>query len=223
MPDPTILNRAVPDWLTITVIGLLLWLAWVRTIYDYKWNVFIRSIFTERYIGKLMKDEINILQKLFYALFVVFVVATGIYFYRTMQLQEISSLMGYGGGKLFALLCALILVLYVIKLLALKLSGIIFNAQKEFDEYMNIVLLYNNVTGILLLPVIILLLWSPYASYLMYIGAGIIFLMYVYRVIRGINIGFSNRKVSKIYLFYYLCTLEICPMLIGAKLISKML
>lgn len=223
MPDPIIINRPIPDWLTVIVIGLLLWLTWVRTMYDYKWNFFIRSIFTERYIGKLMKDDINILQKLFYALFVVFIIASGIYLYRSLQLCQVPLLMGYSGFRLLALLCLFLSGIYVIKLFILKLNGIIFNAQKEFDEYINIVLLYNNVTGILLLPVVVWLLWGPYKIHMIYVGVGIIFLMYLYRVIRGLNIGFSNRKVSKIYLFYYLCALEICPMLVGIKLISKIL
>lgn len=217
------LHKAIPDWITLMVVGIFIWLAWIRTMYDYKWNAFIRSIFTDRYIGKLMKEEVHILQKLFLALFVVFVVSLSLYTYRSMQLFEINSFFGFQGFKLFTLLCGIIIVLYLVKLLALKLSGLIFNAQKEFDEYLNVVFLYNNVIGILLLPVVVLLLWAPFSSIIFYLGASIIILMYLYRLVRGIGIGFANRKVSKFYLFYYLCTLEICPMLIGTKLVSEVL
>jgi hypothetical protein len=103
------------------------------------------------------------------------------------------------------------------------MAGLIFNAQKEFDEYMNIVLLYNNVAGILLLPVVILMFWSPFPWLMLYIGSLIILLCYLYRITRGAGIGLSNRKLSKTYLFYYLCVLEVCPMLVGIKLISNML
>lgn len=223
MPIPDILHRSIPDWITLIVVGILIWLAWIRTLYDYKWNVFIRSIFTERYIGKLMKEEIHILQKLFYALFLVFVISLGLYFYRSMQLKEIASVAGYTNFKLFAVICAGIIGLYILKLILLKLVGAIFNAQKELDEYINIVLLYNNVAGILLLPIVILLIWAPYTTIMLYVGGGILVLTYLYRILRGIGIGLSNRKLSKVYLFYYLCTLEICPMLIGIKIISKML
>ena len=223
MLSPDIINRAIPDWITIVVICILIWLTWIRNLYDYKWNDFIRSIFSDRYIGKLMKEEVHVLQKLFYALFLVFIVAAGLYIYRTIQLKQDASLLGYQGAKLFIWICLGILALYIIKILVLKFVGLVFNASKEFDEYINVVLLYNNVAGILLLPIVVFLLWSPYNAIMLYIGIAIIVLTYLYRIIRGVGIGLSNRKLSKIYLFYYLCALEICPMLIGIKLISNIL
>ncbi len=72
-----IIHRPTPDWITLMVVGIFIWLAWIRTLYDYKWNDFIRSIFSVRFIGKLMKEEIYTLQKLFYALSLVFLIVVG--------------------------------------------------------------------------------------------------------------------------------------------------
>jgi hypothetical protein len=51
-----------------------------------------------------------------------------------------------------------------------------------------------------------------------YTGAGIFVSFLCIRLLRGAIIGFNSIRISKFYLFLYLCTLEILPFVIMVKL-----
>ena len=55
-----------------------------------------------------------------------------------------------------------------------------------------------------------------------YILAGIIGLMFLFRLVRGMQIILTNSKTPKFYLFYYLCIFEIVPIVIVAKVVSTL-
>jgi hypothetical protein len=55
----------------------------------------------------------------------------------------------------------------------------------------------------------------------LYIAICIVFLLFIYRFFRGLSIGTGNTKFSLFHLFLYLCTLEILPYMIVAKLVLK--
>lgn len=50
-----------------------------------------------------------------------------------------------------------------------------------------------------------------------YILAAIIGILFIFRVIRGMLLILTNAKTPKVYLFYYLCTFEIVPIIILTK------
>jgi hypothetical protein len=54
-----------------------------------------------------------------------------------------------------------------------------------------------------------------------YSGGSVFVLLLLIRVLRGVLIGFNSIRVSKFYLFLYLCTLEILPFVIMAKLFMQ--
>jgi len=56
-------------------------------------------------------------------------------------------------------------------------------------------------------------------SVFIYAGYAIIGGFLAVRLIRGLAIGFNSSRVSKFYLFLYLCTLEILPFIVLVKLI----
>lgn len=50
--------------------------------------------------------------------------------------------------------------------------------------------------------------------YFFYFVAGWVGILYVMRLVRGMHLILSNAKTPKIFLFYYLCTLEIVPAIV---------
>ena len=69
------------------------------------------------------------------------------------------------------------------------------------------------------MPFALLLFFSPLSTALAPIALTIVALLMIIRIIRGMIIILSSANDSKFYLFYYLCTVEIVPILIIAKLI----
>jgi hypothetical protein len=95
-----------------------------------------------------------------------------------------------------------------------------FKNKETAKEYIQNILIYNLVTGIILLPLLLLIIYT-YHELFLYMAGGLILIMIFLRFIRGVAIGLSDTKFSLFHLFLYLCTLEILPIIVAAKFLSK--
>jgi len=77
--------------------------------------------------------------------------------------------------------------------------------------------------GLFMLPVVMCLAFVKQISPLVFIysGFGLISVFLFTRLARGLIIGFNSMRVSKFYLFLYLCTLEFLPLLFAVKFLVK--
>ena len=112
-------------------------------------------------------------------------------------------------------------VIYLIKFLSLKLSGLIFNISDTTNAYIFIVFMINKIIGICLLPCLILLAFSDHAIYLVtytlaYTG---IFTLIAYRFFLSYGLVRNQIRLNPFHFFLYLCAFEIVPLLLIYKLL----
>jgi hypothetical protein len=99
-----------------------------------------------------------------------------------------------------------------------RFCGYVFKASNETSDYVLNLYLFGQVTGICLLPVIIFITYFDNSKSIIFIGALVIILLCLYRLFKGFVIAFSKSKVSVYYIFLYLCTLEILPLVLLLKI-----
>ena len=126
------------------------------------------------------------------------------------------------GGKVVQY-CGIVLGLvavYAVKVLAVQLSGFVFKTGKETAAYVSTLFVFLNLLGLFLLPVVMCLAFFRQVSpaVFIYTGYAILGSFLALRIIRGLIIGFNSSRVSKFYLFLYLCSLEIVPFILLVKL-----
>ena len=97
--------------------------------------------------------------------------------------------------------------------------GSVFNNKEAIRYYLGNTQIFMFIDTIVLLPFSLLLFFSPLDTLLAPIALTIAALLVVIRIIRGLIIILSTTNDSKFYLLYYLCTVEIVPILIIAKLL----
>ena len=110
--------------------------------------------------------------------------------------------------------------LYFFKGVIITVIKFVVGSDYSLSEYRINTFLLNRVAGLLLLP------FSIAAAYLdidsvriVLIGALIVMLLFVaFRLVRGIA-GALENGVSPAYIFLYICTLEILPFAVMAKLL----
>jgi hypothetical protein len=119
------------------------------------------------------------------------------------------------------IIAIVIVIAYAIKFITIKLSGLLFKIQNEADDYVNTIILYCNVTGLFMLPIIILMFFFKQVSPIVfvYVGIALVATFIVFRTLSGIVLGVNSTRIAKFYLFIYLCGLEILPFIIIIKLI----
>jgi hypothetical protein len=191
---------------------------WLYISNSKRLNQIVKGLYVGRYANQLAREEVSVGNRVVIFLSALFVFTLTLFFYQT------AGYFGFLPGKnvvsTFFITALIIVSIYAVKLLTIRAVGFVFETQKEIREYTISVFLFCNTLGLLLLPVVICLafLKQVHPSVFIYSGITIITVFLVTRLARGLIIGFNSPRVSKFYLFLYLCTLEIVPLVIMVKL-----
>jgi hypothetical protein len=125
----------------------------------------------------------------------------------------------YKGMEEYVIICLFTGTFYLLKFLLMKISGFIFSIQKLISGYLSILSISNFVYAIIVMPMLIFyqFITSSYQPYLL----GLILILFcfntIYKYLRTGSFILNNFQFPKFYLFLYLCTLEIMPLLIIYK------
>lgn len=217
-PDPIIHYTQYDYLVTCVLFFSYTMFVWLYISNSKRLNQIVKGLYVGRYANQLAREEISIGNRVVIFLSALFVLTLTLFFYQAVKyfgfLQEANSV-----GAFF-IIALIIFFIYGVKLLVIRAVGFVFETQKEIREYMISVFLFCNTLGLFLLPIVICLafLKQVNSSVFIYSGIAIIAVFLFTRLVRGLIIGFNSTRVSKFYLFLYLCTLEIAPLVIMVKL-----
>ena len=127
-------------------------------------------------------------------------------------------------SQLFLVATAVVAVGVVGKRILLWLLAQLFDLSNElrFHSFNQRVLF--SATGLALLPLSLLLYYSPQIPFevIIYLGAAVGILLYLKGLQRGISIALASSSVSTLHLFYYFCALEILPAFVLIRLMQNL-
>ncbi|WP_233165637.1 DUF4271 domain-containing protein [Pedobacter sp. ASV12] len=207
-------------WILGVIALLVALFAGLKYSFSKQLATIVQSFFSNRVLGNLNKEDNLFTSWPFLLLFVQFGFTIGMFFYLAAQYQQLNYVAN--GFQFFVTISVVVIVLYVLKILLLRLLGYVFNIQKPVNEYVSILYLSYFNASLLFIPLVIAFALSPlkYGAYYIAIAIILLVVVFVFQFIRaGINI-LSHYRFSKMYLFLYFCTLEICPILILIKAIG---
>lgn len=196
------------DWATVLFVLCFVLLAINKTIFEVRFNEFIRLGISDKYI-KIYKDSGNMQSWFTISMFLVQLISFA------FLIQIIMSYYGYTTKtnwisyiQIITLLGVFILSKYLIE----KIIATSFNIE-EFNEQFNLQKVnYRTYIGLLVLPLNLVLFYNDFPSKNLILGIII--------TILTINIAtytltlkiYQNSILSKLFYFIlYLCTLEIAP------------
>jgi hypothetical protein len=204
-------------------VAAILFLAFVLFVWLYSSNrkrldQAIKGFYLSRYASQMGRDELSLGNRVSLFLATLFIITFSLFITQTAGYY--GYIRGLTPGGFFIRTAVFISIAYGVKILAVRFFGFIFQNQKESNDYAVMIFLFCNTLGMFLLPVVICLAFVEDVSPLIFIytGLGIFALFLCIRLLKGIIIGFNSVRVSRFYLFLYLCTLEILPFVIGIKL-----
>ncbi len=119
----------------------------------------------------------------------------------------------------------LLLLIYCIKRIAIWALGLIFQSQQVVRLYQYNLNLFFSMDGLLLLPLSMLILFSPQIPVQIIIGLGAMMVSFFYlkTLQRGFVLATSSPGVKLLHLFYYLCALEILPIFLMVRFVQTLL
>ena len=217
---PLPINRQSTDWITMIFLACLLIFAWIQSSYSKRFNQIFRAAAQPHFVnqlereGNLFKERITLgLGFIYYTTFSIFV----------FQIFRDFFTIPYGLNNLAftGIIFASLFLFQLIKSLTVFSTGVIFNTRESARSYQLNTLIFNYITGITLFPfTLVAIYW--HSTVFLIIGIIITSLLISYCFFRGLLTGLGNKNYSLFYLFLYLCTLEILPLLLIYKAVSKM-
>ncbi len=207
-------------WIIAVIFGLLIYTGIINLVFGKDIQSIIQAFYNKRALSKISKEDSLLTSWAFICLFSLFGLTIGLYIYLVILYYD--NTYAVSGFELFIFLSVIVISLFVIKILVLRIIGFIFDINRIVSEYITILYLtYFNITFIFL-PVVICfsLISAALIPYLLLISLVLILLIFAIQYLRSTLNIISHFSFHKIYLFIYLCALEICPILIIIKALN---
>ena len=215
-----IVHNSNIDIITIVVIVLL-------GIISVIWHVLpekFMAIFSLKSISNIQRDGDNASKKpgvLITSLFWLnFIIAISIFLFLVLHEFFSIRVLNISDYQIFKDILVVIAGLFFYRFVLSYTTAFIFQTQQLMKQQVVIDRNIQLSTGILLLPIILLMLYANNVL-MVYIVVSIIALLQIYRLGQMVIIGKSNVVFSALHIILYLCALEIVPVLVLLRLINN--
>ena len=198
------------EWVFISCVLLLAAIAFLRVHFGRGFWLISQAAFTQRHANQFLRETNNLNVSPY--LLPIFVVVLTFFVAHPSWNQtnwSISVILKY----------AFWISLFLgVKYLLIRWIGHLFQQLYLFEEVIFLSFLFEKVVGLLLFPFLILSFYSPIDPITcLQLGGSLLFFFLLLKWIRMLYLGFFKRSFSKTYLFIYLCTLEILPLVVIIK------
>ena len=175
------------------------------------------SVFSIQESKQLFREEFKLTKRLSVLLGISFILVMAFLIqftnrYFGLILHDYSHLQQY---VFFVMVVSLV---YLVKFFANYILAYISSNNELSREYMFNVFVFAQTIGIVIFPLIICLQFTKYpAEWFLYPSLIICAGFYGLRIFRGFIISTTEQSIGILYIFLYLCALEILPMLVLIK------
>ena len=182
-------------------------------------NVF-QAFYFKRSLTKLTREDNLLTSWAYIFLFILFGLTLGLYVYELTLYYDINY--GISGFQLFLACSFFVTVVFTGKIIMLRVLGFVFDMHRITGEHISVLYLTYFNTAFIFLPVVVC--FSLFPSWLIYsllvFSVILIISLFLVQYLRSTLNIVSEFRFPKIYLFVYLCALEISPILILIKALN---
>ncbi|MHC1776174.1 MAG: DUF4271 domain-containing protein [Lentimicrobium sp.] len=207
------------DWLTALFMVCLILITWIRYYNFRRIKQLFKAVMARHNVNQLIRDGNLVEERITPGLVIIYISCLAVIIFEL----GLNTFIGRTGltkpWQLFIIIFAGISTLWFIKLFTIKFTGIIFRTKQDTSELILTNLIFNGASGVVIFPFVVAGFYSGNLI-LIKIAAAILLTGMAFRFFRSLLIGLSAQTFSVIYLFLYLCTLEILPLLILYRIAS---
>lgn len=218
--EPLMVVQHQGQWVFWSILAGISILTMTRYYFLKRLKLLLSALLKRSAAQQLLRESPVQAHQSFIPLLAIYLISFTVLIHQVMEEFSPGLSQGWSSLLLYGELLGAYLALFLIKILFIQLISMIFKNEETGMEYIQTIIIFNLAIGILLLPLLLLIVYT-WSGPMVYITGGIILLVMFLRFIRGISIGLSDTKFSLFHLFLYLCTLEILPLVIAAKFVSK--
>ncbi|NTW24260.1 MAG: DUF4271 domain-containing protein [Lentimicrobium sp.] len=208
---PSLRQSTDYDWLAALLLVCLIILAWVKYYNTRRIKQLFKAVAARHNVNQLVRDGNLVEERITPGLALVYLSGIAIIAFQFGS-ETLGQLLRLPNSLIFLIIIAGLSILWLIKLMLIRLTGFIFKTKQDTNELVLTNLIFNGGIGILIFPFVVAGFYSGNLL-LTRIAIGILLTGMILRFFRSLLVGLSAQTFSVLYLFTYLCTLEILPVL----------
>lgn len=209
-------------WIILTLALLIGLVGLVRALFPAAFGRIIGAFFDNTLFNQLIKEDGPFLSWPYLLLYVVMGFSMGMFGYQVF-------LTGFAASNLetdlhfFLLLSLAIMLLFGLKLIVIRLVSYVFDIRRLFRSYVIVLFLSYYMVAFLLLVFALLMSLLPYseAEWLVPMALFLTGFLLIFRLGKAAFDILRNYRFPIFYFIVYLCTLELAPLLILIKIVSR--
>ena len=214
LPHPKPLVVEVASWQIGILLGSVLLMGFVKAFSNSRFNQGIRALFNYTVAQEITREEKVFFHRsnIFFSLIHLLTVSLFLFQFRErINTGDINS----DKFSFFLLILTFLAGMYFVKYIFSRILLFVFNDTYLAPEYIFNISLYNNWLGSILVPVLCITYFTQllFQDILIYLTIPLALIVFFFRLFRLIKIG-QTRGVSYVYIFVYICSLEILPLVV---------
>ncbi len=218
---PVLFMQYQPDWILGLILICFILLAWVQVFYRRRLRQILMAPYSKRFLSQLVRDGDLFYERISLASGLIYLITTSLFLYELYELVLVKNVVRLiQGFPLYVMISTFVLGFWILKTGLIRFLSFIFRTRQPTREYLLNILIFNIWVGICFLPLLIFVVYMKSVIFL-WICIIIFTLFFLFRLVRGFFIGISITKFSYVFLFVYLCSLEILPLVILMKVVLK--
>lgn len=210
------------NWRTllVTTIGSMLVFTILLTLFRPQFARAYRAFQNDNMLSQLQREREGGGGLPYYLFYALFMVNAGLFLYL------ISRYFGFpvhpNSWVALGYCAAAVVALFLGKHLLLGILSYIFPIDKEVRLYNFTIIIFSIMLGVFFMAANMLIAYSPehFTKYIIYVSFAFIAALYLFRALRGLFIGNRFLAFNKFHFLLYICTVEIAPVLVLARLIA---
>jgi hypothetical protein len=211
---PTTITREIVSWQIVILIITIILIGLSKAFSRNRFNQAIKALFNYGVAQEITREEKVFFHRSNVLFTIVHLLTVSLLLYHLKEFIHSSNL-EIGGIVAFLLILLAITIIYIVKYIFSRILLFVLNDVSITSEYIFNVSLFNNLLGVLFIPILCISYFSSFSFslILLYLVIPLSLITFVLRMVRMVMIG-NGKGISYFYIFLYICTLEILPLVV---------
>ena len=214
-----LINMGSNDWINLTFISIFVLLVLNKLLFYKRFTLLISGIFNRKYLSFYLKDT-PLIASAFNLIFFpinLLVISLTLYFIAKGYYAELFNSYNL---EIFSLIIIAVFLFYLMKIVLRFVINIIFSVTKTARQFSFFKLSIRSFSSIVLLPFLLIHQYSALdKSFTLTILLSVFIVLLAVQYVYSTQLIIAKKQYPFLYIFLYLCTLEIIPTAIFVKFV----
>ena len=198
------------DAFFILVLLSFLLIALIKGMYWKHAKLFFMGVFAQRYANQYLREENAFTERVNFLTFLLMAINFTLIITKFQAVIDLPTIV-----KVFFL----VVLFFLLKLILIKLLGFFFKVKDLAKLAIFFSLLFDKTLGFVLFPLVVVIYFfsADISSTVLMISLGLFIILFMLKLFWLWKIGTNSFGLSQVYIFLYLCSIEIFPLLLLVK------